>query len=55
MWIINNWQNLNSCFIGAPEAALTRCGGQGVVVFIGMAKPARQIGPVRQPPTMAIK
>ncbi len=36
---------------GAPEALSTRCGGQGVVIFFGMAKPVRapQIGPARQP------
>jgi hypothetical protein len=30
-----------------PEALSTRCGGQGVVVFFGMAKPVKapQIGP----------
>ena len=47
----NNWQDIDSC-IGTPSEALsTRCGGQGVVVFYGMAKPVRtpQIGPVRQP------
>jgi hypothetical protein len=36
----------------APNEALsTRCGGQGVVIFYGMAKPVRapQIGPARVP------
>ena len=35
----------------ADEAASTRCGGQGVVIFYGTAKPVRapQIGPARQP------
>ena len=36
---MNNWQDIDSC-IGTPKEALsTRCGGQGVVVFYGMAKP----------------
>jgi hypothetical protein len=35
----NNWQDINSC-IGTPQEVLsTRCGGQGVVVFKGLAKP----------------
>jgi hypothetical protein len=49
VWVTNNWQDIDSC-IGTPlEALSTRCGGQGVVVFYGMAKPVRapQIGPAR--------
>ena len=49
VWVMNNWQDIDSC-IGTPKEALsTRCGGQGVVVFYGMAKPVRapQIGPAR--------
>ena len=49
VWAINNWQDIDSC-VGTPNEALsTRCGGQGVVVFYGMAKPVRspQIGPAR--------
>ena len=53
VWGINNWEDIDRCFPGpgAPEAASTHCGGQGVVVFYGMAKPVRapQIGPARQP------
>ena len=51
VWVTNNWQDIDSCNPGAIEALSTRCGGQGVVVFYGMAKPVRvpQIGPVRQP------
>jgi len=51
VWAINNWQDIDSCFPGADEATSTRCGGQGVVIFYGMAKPVRapQIGPARQP------
>src|SRR5215472_11996220 len=51
VWVSNNWQDIDSC-VGTPlEALSTRCGGQGVVVFYGMAKPVRapQIGPARQP------
>jgi hypothetical protein len=49
VWAINNWQDIDSC-VGTPNEALsTRCGGQGVVVLYGMAKPVRspQIGPAR--------
>jgi len=49
VWVMNNWQDIDSCF-GVPEEALsTRCGGQGVTIFYGMAKPVRapQIGPAR--------
>ena len=49
VWVTNNWQDIDSC-IGTPAEGLsTRCGGQGVVVFYGMAKPVRtpQIGPPR--------
>jgi hypothetical protein len=50
VWAMNNWQDIDSC-IGTPQESLsTRCGGQGVVVFYGMAKPVRapQIGPARR-------
>ena len=50
VWVMNNWQDIDSCF-GVPDEALsTRCGGQGVVIFYGMAKPVRapQIGPARR-------
>lgn len=49
VWVMDNWQDINSCY-GDPEEALsTRCGGQGVTIFYGMAKPvhAPQIGPAR--------
>ena len=49
VWVMNNWQDIDSCF-GVPDEVLsTRCGGQGVVIFFGMAKPVRapQIGPAR--------
>jgi hypothetical protein len=51
VWVMNNWQDIDSCFGTPPEPLSTRCGGQGVVVFYGMAKPVRapQIGPARAP------
>jgi hypothetical protein len=51
VWVMNNWQDIDSCFGVPPETLSTRCGGQGVVIFYGMAKPVRapQIGPPRQP------
>ena len=50
VWVMNNWQDIDSCFGVPPEALSTRCGGQGVTVFFGMAKPVRapQIGPAQQ-------
>jgi hypothetical protein len=51
VWAMNNWQDIASC-IGKPQEAIsTRCGGQGVVIFYGMAKPVRapQIGPAHAP------
>jgi hypothetical protein len=43
--------DIDSCFGVPPEALSTRCGGQGVTIFFGIAKPVRspQIGPVRAP------
>jgi hypothetical protein len=51
VWVMNNWQDIASCFGSPNEALSTRCGGQGVTVFYGMAKPVRapQIGPAKQP------
>jgi hypothetical protein len=45
----NNWQDIDSCMGSPNEALSTRCGGQGVVIFYGMAKPVRapQIGRAR--------
>jgi hypothetical protein len=51
VWAMNNWQEIDSC-LGTPnEAHSTRCGGQGVTVFYGIAKPVRTplIGPPRAP------
>lgn len=51
VWVMNNWQDIDSCFGTPPEPLSTRCGGQGVTIFYGMAKPVRapQIGPARSP------
>ncbi len=51
VWVSNNWQNPPSCYGEPDEDTSTRCGGQGMIVFYGMAKPvhAPQIGPARQP------
>ncbi len=47
VWVMDNWQDINSCYGDSKEALSTRCGGQGVTIFFGMAKPVRspQIGP----------
>jgi len=49
VWVADNWQDDQACFGLQPEAASTRCGGNGLTVFYGMAKPVRapQIGPAR--------
>jgi DNA-binding beta-propeller fold protein YncE len=49
VWVMNNWETIDSCFGVPPEALSTRCGGSGVTIFFGMAKPVRspQIGPAR--------
>jgi hypothetical protein len=51
VWVMNNWQDIDSCYASPSEALSTRCGGQGVVIFYGVAKPvhAPQIGPARAP------
>jgi len=51
VWVTNNWQDTAACYGKPDETISTRCGGQGVVVFFGMAKPVRTplIGPVRAP------
>jgi hypothetical protein len=50
VWAMNNWQDIDACIGTPPEAISTRCGGQGVVIFYGMAKPVRspQIGPAQR-------
>ncbi len=49
VWVSNNWQDEWSCYATPDEGVSTRCGGHGLVVFYGMAKPVRapQIGPAR--------
>lgn len=49
VWVTNNWQDTASCYGKPEEGASTRCGGQGMVVFFGMAKPVKTplIGPAR--------
>jgi hypothetical protein len=49
VWVSDNWQDPSSCYNNPAEAVSTRCGGQGMTVFYGMAKPvhAPQIGPAR--------
>ena len=52
VWVADNWQRPDSCFSpSSDEAKSTLCGGNGLTVFYGMAKPVRapQIGPARQP------
>jgi len=53
VWVMNNWQVTDSCFLNTnkDEALSTQCGGNGVTIFFGMAKPVRspQIGPARAP------
>lgn len=49
VWAINNWSDIDSCYGVKTEALSTRCGGHGVVIFFGIARPVRapQIGPAR--------
>jgi streptogramin lyase len=50
LWIANNWDRPDEGFKEVPDEALsTRWGGNGAVVFFGMAKPVRTplIGPVQ--------
>jgi len=49
VWVANNWNRPDQGFKKVPEEALsTRFGGNGAVVFFGLAKPVRTplIGPV---------
>ena len=52
VWVSNNWQDPASCYGQPAEGISTRCGGQGMTVFYGMAKPVRapQIGPAQPAP-----
>jgi streptogramin lyase len=49
VWVADNWQDPDACFGQGSEATSTRCGGNGLTVFYGMAKPVRapQIGPAQ--------
>ena len=53
VWVMNNWQVTDSCFLNTNknEALSTQCGGNGVTIYFGIAKPVRspQIGPARAP------
>jgi hypothetical protein len=51
VWVTNNWQYYPAVLEKVDEALSTLGGGQGVVVFFGMAKPVKtpMIGPPRQP------
>lgn len=49
VWVSNNWGEPASCYGMPPESVSTHCGGTGMTVFYGLAKPVRapQIGPAR--------
>jgi streptogramin lyase len=51
VWVTNNWQYYPAALDKVDEALSTLGGGQGVVVFFGMAKPVRTplIGPPHAP------
>ena len=52
VWVPNNWDLYEQGFKKVPDPALaTRFGGNGVVVFFGLAKPVKTplIGPMRTP------
>lgn len=52
VWVADNWRDYdNHCFVKPAEAISTQCGGNGLTVFYGMAKPVRtpQIGPPLEP------
>jgi streptogramin lyase len=52
VWVANNWDRPDEGFKKVPDPALaTRFGGNGTVVFFGLAKPVLTplIGPPRQP------
>jgi hypothetical protein len=41
VWFMNDLQDVDSCFGVHDELLSTRCDGQGVTIFYGMAKPVR--------------
>jgi streptogramin lyase len=51
VWVSNNWDKYQTEFEKAPEPISTQGGGQGFVIFFGLAKPVAspQIGPAHKP------
>jgi streptogramin lyase len=52
VWVANNWDRPDEGFKKVPQPALsTRFGGNGTVVFFGLAKPVKTplVGPMRTP------
>lgn len=50
VWVADNWETPDACWNpNFSEARSTQCGGNGLTVFYGMAKPVRapQIGPAQ--------
>jgi streptogramin lyase len=50
VWVADNWETPDACWNpNFNEARSTQCGGNGLTVFYGMARPVRapQIGPAR--------
>jgi hypothetical protein len=50
VWVADNWETPDACWNpNFNEAKSTQCGGNGLTVFYGMAKPVRapQIGPAQ--------
>ena len=41
VWVADNWERPDSCYAKGGEAVSTQCGGDGLMVFYGMAKPVR--------------
>lgn len=40
VWVADNWRDFSDrCFKQPPEAVSTKCGGNGLTVFYGLAKP----------------
>ena len=53
VWAVDNWVDQGDlCFVKPPEALSTQCGGNGMTVFYGVAKPVRT--PMIGPPARAI-
>ena len=45
VWVMDNWQMRDSCFQNSShiESYSTRCGGDAVTIFFGMAKPVPSV------------